>query len=352
MNRQLLTKGARLGGLPAACTLALMAAMPCQAAEPAGAKKAEAVSQQSAKSAKSQFAELPFGITSFGAAIIGDELYVFGGHKGSAHSYSVEEQSNSLLRLKLDKQGEWSEIATGPHLQGLALVAHGNKLYRVGGFAAQNKEGEDHVLVSQSTASSYDPSTKTWKELPALPEARSSHDAAVIGDTLYVAGGWALAGKDESKWHDTAYSMDLTSDNPQWQALPKPGFRRRALALAAHDGKLYAIGGMQEKGGPSTQVDIYDPASKKWTKGPELQGEPMEGFGCSAFEVDGRLYASTIHGRLQRLSKDGSKWEVADKLADARFFHRMLPYQNQLLMVGGANMRVGKYTNLELVPAK
>ena len=30
--------------------------------------------------------------------------------------------------------------------------------------------------------------------LAPLPEARSSHDAVVIGDKLYVVGGWTLSG--------------------------------------------------------------------------------------------------------------------------------------------------------------
>ncbi len=333
-------------------TLAVLIAWPAQSEEPAAASKDPTVSPKPSDPEKMKFAELPFGVTSFGAAILGDELYLFGGHKGHAHSYSAEEQSNSLLRLKLDSQGKWSEVATGPNLQGLAMVAHGGKLYRVGGFSAKNKEGEEQNLVSQASAASYDPAKKQWQDLPDLPEPRSSHDAAVQGDRLYVVGGWALAGKEESKWHDTAYTMGLSAAEPKWEPLPKPPFLRRALALAAYQGKIYAIGGMQSKGSPTTQVDIYDPATQKWTEGPPLNGEPLEGFGSSAFEVNGRLYVSTINGRLQRLSQDGSKWEVVDKLADARFFHRMLPYKNQLLMVGGANMREGKFTHLDLVPVK
>ena len=76
--------------------------------------------------------------------------------------------------------------------------------------------------------------------------------------------------------------LDLADRNPEWKALPKAPFERRALAVAAHDGRIYAIGGMSDDG-PSTRVDVFDPQSGTWAEAPALQGEPIEGFGCSAF---------------------------------------------------------------------
>jgi N-acetylneuraminic acid mutarotase len=292
-------------------------------------------------------------VTSFGGAVAGDYLYVYGGHTGHAHSYSFAEQGHELRRLNLRKPKAWEVVAEGPHLQGLALVAHGEKLYRLGGFTAKNKEGEEHDLWSQDDAAVFDLADKKWHELPPLPEPRSSHDAAVVGDTLYVVGGWQLQGDKDSVWHDTAWSLDLTAKQPEWKPLPKPPFQRRALSLAAHEGKLYAIGGMQKEGGPSTRVDVFDPASGKWSQGPSLIGEPMEGFGNSAFATDGRLYASTIHGNLQQLSEDGKAWKTVRKMPTARFFHRMLPIaQGEFVIVGGANMGSGKFAELEVIEVK
>ena len=48
-----------------------------------------------------QYADLPEGTTSFGAAIAGDWLYTFGRHKGTAHDYSIETQSSELRRPDL-----------------------------------------------------------------------------------------------------------------------------------------------------------------------------------------------------------------------------------------------------------
>jgi len=295
--------------------------------------------------------DLPEAVTSFGGAILNDALYVYGGHTGYAHSYSTAEQGNTLLRLNLREAGEWESLAGGPKLQGLALVAHGGKLYRLGGFTAKNAEGEDHDLWSQNSAAAFDPATGKWNDMPALPEPRSSFDAAVLGEAIYVIGGWSLQGPAENQWHTTAWRLDFGQERQNWQPLPSPPFQRRALAAAAHADKLYVIGGMQEQGGPTTRVAVFDPQAGEWSEGPPLVGEQgMTGFGASAFATGGNLYVSTFSGELQRLAPDGSRWEVVRKLPTARFFHRMLPVDDQrLLVVGGASMQSGKFPELEII---
>ena len=300
-------------------------------------------------------------VTSFGGAILDNHVFLYGGHTGSAHSYSKEEQDNSLKALDL-QTGKWKTLAQGPHLQGLALVAHDDKLVRIGGFTAMNAEGEEHDLWSQDSVSAFDLKTNEWIDLPSLPEPRSSFDAAVLDGKVYVIGGWKMAGEEENFWHKTAWSLDLTAENPAWEALPNPPFQRRALAVAAHQGKIYVIGGMQEKGGPTTRVDVFDPETNKWTRGADLvmvQEESesegrfsggMTGFGAAAFATGGRLYASTIKGELQRLSEDGSEWEIIGQTPTPRFFHRMLPVSDhQLLVVGGASMEIGKFEEIEIL---
>ena len=303
-----------------------------------------------------QYPDLPRGITSFGAAVISDWLYVYGGHFGRPHHYSNTSQSNELSRLNLRKPAKWEMIAKGPRLQGLPMVAHGGKLYRIGGFTAHNKEDEDRNLRSVADFVRFDPQTKQWESLPPLPEPRSSHDAVVIQDKIYVVGGWQLSGEQE-RWHETAWMADLSQDNIAWKQIPKPPFQRRALSLGHLNGKLYVIGGMQQKGGTTTRVDVFDPASEKWSQGPSLidslagakSQTSMGGFGSSAYTVGGRLFVSTYNGNVQVLDRDEKTWRIATQLEDDRFFHRMLLFDSRLLLVGGASMRSGKRLHFETV---
>ena len=322
-------------------------------------------SKPSASKAVSSLQDLPQPVTSFGAAVVDKALYMYGGHTGSAHSYSTQEQSNQLTRLDL-QTGEWNTVIDGPHLQGLALVTHGGKLYRIGGFTAKNAEGEDHDLWSQNSVACFDPAAGQWTELPSLPECRSSHDAAVVGDCIYVVGGWSMQGEDK-QWHTTAWKMDLSQEEKSWQAIKAPPFQRRALAAAAHGGKLYVVGGMQEEGGPTTAVGIYDPATDSWSDGPSLvvktapEGKKgggrgrmssggMTGFGASAFATGGSLYVTTVQGTLQQLAADGSAWKIVSKEVTPRFFHRLLPVDaKHLVAVGGANMSIGKFEKVDVI---
>ncbi len=309
-----------------------------------------------ASTGPAELPELPENLTSFGAAIADGSLYVYGGHTGGAHSYSKAEQSDRFWSLDLSqgKKGEWQKLPGGPHLQGLALVAHHGHVIRIGGFTAVNDEGEDHNLQSQSTVASYDPKSKTWSKLAALPAPRSSLDAAVLGDKVYVIGGWNLQGEsDQSEWHDTAWSLDLNDASAKWQPLAQPPFERRAVSVAAYNGKLYVIGGMTSDNETTHRVAIYDPASDSWSEGPDLPGTGMSGFGASSFATGGHLYVTSMDGFVSELADDGKSWNTIAKTDRERFFHRMLPVSDhELLMIGGASMEVGKFSQIDRIELK
>jgi N-acetylneuraminic acid mutarotase len=295
--------------------------------------------------------DLPFGITSFGAALLGQNIYVCEGQLGPAHEYSLEGQSDHLLRLDLNSPRKWEVVGTVPHRAGLAMVSYEGKAYRIGGFEARNKKGEPADLHSTRDFSRFDPATGHWEELSPLPQGRSSHDAVMVGSRLIVVGGWDLRGKEPSIWHDSALEIDLSSAHPEWKELPHPPFHRRALAVGESRGKVYVLGGMDEKSESSTTTYVLDLASGKWSSGPKLPGEGLEGFGGAAVTCAGRLYATTYSGKLSVLSEDGHEWQSAGQLTGPRFFHRILNRGDaSLIVIGGGNMESGKDPSLEVVP--
>jgi hypothetical protein len=173
----------------------------------------------------------------------------------------------------------------------------------------------------------------------------------VVGDRVYVAGGWNLHGDSHDHWHSTAWSADLTKRPLVWERIPDPPFQRRALALAARGGKVYAIGGMAKEGGPTRRTDVFDTRDGVWTQGPDLIGEkPIDGFGAAACGAGDALYVSSLAGVVQKLSADGSKWEVAAPLDRPRFFHGMAVCDGKLIVVGGANMADGKTPETQTIP--
>jgi N-acetylneuraminic acid mutarotase len=269
---------------------------------------------------------------------------------GAAHGYSVEGQNNLFRRVKLESGSEWESLGEVPRRQGLALVAYQNKIYRIGGFEARNAAGEVEVLVSTPDFEVFDPATSKWTALAPLPEPRSSFDAVVAGDILYVVGGWSLGqGDEDSQWHETAWQMDLSQNNADWKPMPSPPATRRAHALAELDGKIYMIGGMDEDGDPTTSAFVFDTKTGQWSDAPELPGQPMDGFGSSAFNIGGRIIVSTFSGQVVQLNDDGSAWEQLPKLETGRFFHRLVAIDKTRFAILGGTGSTGKQTSVLVI---
>lgn len=295
---------------------------------------------------------LPEGLASFGAAVCDGWLYVYGGHVGEEHAHSRENLSVAFRRTLLSAPGSqsWEELPRQTPLQGLPLAAHGGKLYRVGGLSMRNAPGEEEDLRSVAEFAAFDPQSMSWTPLPPLPEERSSHDAAVVGDELFVVGGWRLSGTSPGSWLSTAWKIDLAKPQLEWKPIAPPPAVRRALAAAAWNGKLVVLGGMTDDGKVSRRADLYDPTEDRWSTLPELPGAGMDGFGVAAWSVEDRLYASSADGVLYSLSTGATAWERAGELATPRFFHRLVPGEaGGLLAVAGASPDEGHLATTESV---
>ena len=313
--------------------------------------KTSAVKTALPSKSQSGIPPLPEPVSSFGAAVADGYLYVYSGHTGTEHDHSAANLSQHFRRAPLAGGMEWEALDMQTPLQGLALVAHDGKLYRIGGMNARNATTDDEEdLHSTTEFAAYDPAAKEWISLAPLPAPRSSHNAVVIGDKLYVTGGWTLSGSRDGKWLDDSLVYDFADPSTGWQKLPKQDFQRRALAASQWHGKLVALGGMDQHAKVSRRVDFFDPAAGKWSPGPELPGTGMSGFGVSAWSLGDDLYVSGFNGRVFKLADDGSKWQEVAKLAQPRFFHQLVPAakKDALLVVGGAS-RDGHLADIELV---
>ena len=166
------------------------------------------------------------------------------------------------------------------------------------------RPAQPNDLVSVADFARFDPESKTWTDLPRLPTPRSTHDSVVVGDKIYVIGGWSMNGGDSANSEFLDYSLGFRSGAPGRRLGEAAGSAvpPSALAVGAIDGKVYAIGGLTEDGKVVKAVDVYDPAALTWSRGPDLPGSKRQGFAPSAFGVDGKLYVSGVDGQVLRLS--------------------------------------------------
>ncbi len=273
---------------------------------------------------------MPRGLTTVGAALHGGALYLVGGYFGSPHEYSKEFQSGSVARLNLDT-GVWEELAPVEPVQSPALVSDGRYLFKLGGLKALNAKTASTDMRSLVDNARFDATANRWEPVPSFPEPRSSHQAVIVGHTLYVVGGWQVhGGLNDNTWHSTMLTADLSQPAIEWKSHPTP-FQVRAQGAAVHAGKLYLLGGL-DPDGSTDKVRRYDLKTGQWSDGPDL---PHDNMTTRAAEWRGELYANGADGNVYRLSRDETKWEMAGSVKFPRMFHEMVASDRGLLVLGG-----------------
>lgn len=88
-----------------------------------------------------------------------------------------------------------------------------------------------------------------FNSLPSLPRPIANACGALLGDTLYVAGGTEKP--DSTNALKTFYSLDLKSDQRKWRELKSwPGPARVLAVAAALDGSFFLASGADLHAGP------------------------------------------------------------------------------------------------------
>src|SRR5262245_58955469 len=170
-------------------------------------------------------ARLPEPATGIGAVAADGWLYLLGGHTGAPHEYAAELQSREFLRLDLSDLHSFERLpGLDSGVQGAALVAHAGSIYRLGGMRALNASLEPARVVSLDEFARFDVRSGRWSALAPLPGHRSSHAATVVVSTLFVAGGWDLAGEmgRASTFLSALWTLDLDDERASWSAQASP----------------------------------------------------------------------------------------------------------------------------------
>jgi N-acetylneuraminic acid mutarotase len=86
------------------------------------------------------------------------------------------------------------------------------------------------------------------RKMPSLPAPRANMCGAMVGHTVYLAGGADSATATNAL--KTFWSLDLAAKRPRWQSLPPcPGPARMLAVAGAHDGAFFLFSGVSLHGG-------------------------------------------------------------------------------------------------------
>lgn len=221
----------------------------------------------------------------------------------------------------------WAAEATlpGDGLNAPAAAVVGDTIYLVGGFNTTTNVPTDRVLT-------YNCATKAWGEAAPLPAPRGGHAAAVLGGKVHVLGG----GNSRSTIADhTAY--DPTTNT--WASLAPLPRAMGSPAAVVFGGKLYSVGG---RSGPSDfgDVHVYDPAANAWSPGPAV--EPRGTAGAVAYRGSIYLFGGESQtkraslGSVLRLDPARGTWEELPPMPTPRTFARAVVFGDSVYVVGGS----------------
>jgi N-acetylneuraminate epimerase len=132
--------------------------------------------------------------------------------------------------------GAWRMAGRLPKPLGYGVaVSHARGVICVGGSDARQHQASVQVLR-------WNKGRLDIESLPSLPHAGANQSGALVGDTLYVAGGTTTPTATNAL--NNFFSMDLKAKQPRWQTQePWPGSARMLATAGAHSGSFSLFGG-------------------------------------------------------------------------------------------------------------
>lgn len=221
----------------------------------------------------------PFRVYESAVAAFGDSVYVFGGFE------DIERHASAVVRVydgKTDTWGRRGDMPTNRTHVNAAVI--GRSVWFAGGFVGQ------HPGPATDEVWRYDVDTDSWKSGPPLPEVRGGGALVPLGNRLHYFGGY-LADRNTVSGVHWRLDLDTPDSARRWvEAAPMP-LPRGHLSGAALNGYAYAIGGVIRH--DPYQIDLadvhrYDPATDTWTAMASLP-TPRSHTEPSTFVRNGRI---------------------------------------------------------------
>ena len=209
-----------------------------------------------------------------GICVLNDKIYILGG---------TQELNDTELSTveKFDPATDvWETVNSLPtkrvHLFASVL---NNKIYAIGGA-----QGLFDTILS--TVEEYDPTTNTWTQKSNMPTPRAAAVSKVIDDKIYAISG-RTGFKDETgityPKTDVFEMYDPVTD--AWTTNVPISTPRVHICGGVVNGKIYVIGGNQERG---IIIEEYNPATNTWIKKTDMPGQGR--FGAAAAVLKDKIY--------------------------------------------------------------
>ena len=198
---------------------------------------------------------------------------------GGARLFVSDLSTHQILAIDASSR-RWRRLTTAPLDQsGYCMEWCGGRLYVACG----------HKQAFLDSLHAFDEATGLWEDMPPMPHGCSAAASGVIGNQLFIAGGY-------TEFCATAFSSTLQIYNTvtrAWRlAAPPPEFGPSACGVVL-DGKLFVFG---------SECVVYDPQSDTWAE----ESVPWRAGFSTACAHEGRIVAFLGNGTAFARAADGT----------------------------------------------
>jgi len=153
----------------------------------------------------------------------------------------------------------------------------------------------------------------------------------------------------------TQPAVDLEAlERERWQELAPMPTARKGMAVAAYDGKIYAIGGETAQG-VTDIVERYDPATDSWEALPPkptaVTDVQAAVIGGKIFVPGGMLASGAVTDVLEIFDPITGRWTNAHPMPVALSRFGLQAYEGEMYIFGGWNGRKPSAEALKFTPA-
>ncbi len=209
-------------------------------------------------------------------APVNNTIYSFGGVSERGYFQVVDSFGIS--------SGRWDSAGQLPaYRYNAAACAVGDTVYLIGGLVYA---GPSQGFTVTNEIDAWDPSTGTLSMRASMMVERSDHQAVALNGKIYIIGG--LGGSPNQGDCSPQTSVEVYDPSTNF-VVPGPSLltARLSFGVAAVNGKIYAIGGLDPNDTAVSSVEELDPVQNTSTY---RQNLPKPRYGCAAVSSGDRIY--------------------------------------------------------------
>ncbi len=187
-----------------------------------------------------------------------------------------------------------------------------------------------------------------WKELAAMPTARSGLAVASQEDQIYAIGGETEVGVTS-----VVERFDLVTNT--WIGVSSKPTAVTDVSAAVVGGRIYVPGGRLASGKVTNILEIYDPQLDRWEQGTAL---PISLSAYALVTFEGKLYlfggwdGEHFLASVYEYDPDKDTWSARSQMSTARGFAGAAMAGGKIFVVGGYDGKEALAVNEEYQPER